>query len=60
MTALLGAILLFEATGSALGDEPTLGWWLARPLWVIGPAILLIPLVAVFAGIETGRRRTRD
>lgn len=55
MTALVLAILAFEAAGGTLGDEPTLGWWLARPLWVIGPALILVPLVAVFAVLEIGR-----
>jgi hypothetical protein len=56
MTALLISIRVFEAAGGTLGDEATISWWLTRPLWVIGPAVVLVPLVAVFATFELGRR----
>jgi peptidoglycan/LPS O-acetylase OafA/YrhL len=59
MTALLIAIRVFEAAGGTLGDEATISWWLTRPLWVIGPAVVLVPLVAVFATFEIGRRADR-
>lgn len=54
MTALLIAIRVFEAAGGTLGDEPTASWWFTRPLWVIGPAVVLVPLVALFAALELG------
>lgn len=57
MAALWFAIEIFEAFGGTLGSEPTVSWWLTRPLWVVGPAILLVPLVALFAVFELGRRR---
>jgi len=56
MTALLIAIFVFEAAGGTLGDEFTASWLATRPLWLIGPAIVLVPLVAVFAVFEVGRR----
>jgi fucose 4-O-acetylase-like acetyltransferase len=61
MTALLVAILAFEGAGGTLGDEATVSWWITRPLWLIGPAIVLIPLVALMAPFEMGRitRRRR-
>jgi hypothetical protein len=59
MTALLGFFNLLELMGITPGAEPTIGWWLARPLWIVGPAALLVPLVAVFAVVELGRRRDR-
>jgi len=52
MTALVGAIAAFEALGGTLGDRPTTSWWLTRPLWILGPALLLVPLVAVFQRFE--------
>jgi fucose 4-O-acetylase-like acetyltransferase len=55
-TALLVVILTIEALGGSLGDEPTVGWWLTRPLWVLGPALALAPLVAAFGPLETRRR----
>jgi hypothetical protein len=56
MTALLISILVFEAAGGTLGHDATLSWWLTRPLWLIGPALVLAPLVAVLAVFEVGRR----
>ena len=56
MTALLIAILVFEGAGGTLGDEFTASWLATRPLWLIGPAIVLVPLVAIFAVFELGRR----
>jgi surface polysaccharide O-acyltransferase-like enzyme len=55
MTALVVSILVFEAAGGTLGDEATLTWWLTRPLWVIGPALVLAPLLASFGVLEVGR-----
>lgn len=55
MTALYAVVSAVEAIGVTLGSDPTLGWWLARPLWVLGPSIVLVPLVAMFAWVETGR-----
>jgi hypothetical protein len=55
-TALLIVILIVEALGGSLRDEPTVGWWLTRPLWVLGPALSLAPLVAAFGPLETRRR----
>jgi fucose 4-O-acetylase-like acetyltransferase len=54
MTALLISIFVFEAAGGTLGDDATLSWWLARPLWILGPAIVLVPLVALFSLFEVG------
>jgi hypothetical protein len=28
-------------------EEPNVMWWITRPLWVIGPALLTLPLLAV-------------
>lgn len=56
MTALYVMILALEAAGVVLGADATVGWWLARPLWVIGPGGVLVALVAAFGWIETSRR----
>jgi hypothetical protein len=32
---------------SSVPEEPNLTWWVTRPLWVIGPALLTIPLIAI-------------
>lgn len=59
MTALLLSIYVFEGFGGTLGDDPTVSWWLTRPLWIVGPAVVLAPLVAVFAPFEVGLSRSR-
>ena len=28
-------------------EEPNLTWWLTRPLWVLGPTLLTLPLIAL-------------
>jgi peptidoglycan/LPS O-acetylase OafA/YrhL len=57
MTALVGFLLAFQVAGFGLGDQPTAGWWLTRPLWIVGPGVLLAGLVAVFARVELPARR---
>lgn len=53
-------LYLFHSTGMAVvvavlfgfgyvpPAEPTLEWWLTRPLWLIGPAIATWPLLALY------------
>jgi surface polysaccharide O-acyltransferase-like enzyme len=38
-------VLATVALGVPLPEDPTLGWWLARPLWVVGPALVAWPLI---------------
>jgi len=59
MTALVGFLLAYEAAGFTLGDEATAAWWLARPLWIVGPGVLLAALLAVFARVELPRPARR-
>jgi hypothetical protein len=33
-------------------EEPNLTWWLTRPLWIVGPAALTLPLVAASKRIQ--------
>jgi surface polysaccharide O-acyltransferase-like enzyme len=56
MTALVAVIGLAGLAGVELGDDATAGWWLARPLWVVLPGIVLTGLVALFKRVELGRR----
>jgi hypothetical protein len=55
MTALAAVMGLATAVGITLGSEPTLGWWLARPLFLILPGIVLASLLAIFARLELPR-----
>jgi fucose 4-O-acetylase-like acetyltransferase len=58
MTAYLVAILLLWPLGFGQEHEPTARWWLERPLWVAGPGVILVGLIALFGRFETqGRRR---
>jgi hypothetical protein len=52
MTALVAFVGLYQAAGFTLSAEPTAGWWLARPVWVLGPGALLALLVAGLARFE--------
>jgi peptidoglycan/LPS O-acetylase OafA/YrhL len=60
MTAQLLAIGIYESLGFELGSEPTLLWWLERPLWIVFPGLFLVLLVAVFHPVEirTGPRQS--
>lgn len=33
-------------------EEPDLMWWITRPLWVIGPALLTLPLLTLTKGMR--------
>lgn len=57
MTAYVGFLWIFEGLGGRLGDEPTLQWWLQRPLWLLGPGLVLAALVALFDRAETSTLR---
>lgn len=55
MTALAVVIGAWLAVGLELSSEPTLGWWLTRPLWLGGPAVVLTGLVRATARFEIAR-----
>jgi hypothetical protein len=57
MTAYVAALGLYEASGADLLTEPTALWWAQRPLWVLGPAVVLVPFVALFSRAEFGGLR---
>jgi hypothetical protein len=42
--ALFYAVMLAVAS---VPEEPSLVWWVTRPLWLIGPALLTVPLLAL-------------
>lgn len=57
MTAKVIVIGIAEPLGYDLLAEPTLAWWVQRPLWLLAPALVLLPLVALFAPFELRGRR---
>lgn len=56
MTALVAVIGMWRAAGFELAARPTGAWWAQRPVWLLGPALVLAGLVAVFARVELPRR----
>jgi hypothetical protein len=61
LTVMVLAIGLLHATGSWWSVAPlSAAWWLTRPLWLIGLAVMLAPVVLLLAPIErTTPRQTR-
>jgi hypothetical protein len=56
MTAKVAVIGVYETLGFELLTEPTAAWWLQRPLWLLGPAVVLAGLTALAAPIELRAR----
>lgn len=56
MTALVVVIAAWNVVGLELLDEPTVAWWFQRPIWLIGPALVLVPIVRVFLSVELRSR----
>jgi hypothetical protein len=52
MTAKVAVIGVYETLGFELIAEPTLMWWAQRPLWLIGPGLVLAVLVGAFGPFE--------
>jgi hypothetical protein len=55
LTALVLAVLVLHPLGLTTPAPGTPIWWALRPLWVLVPAALLVPLVALFARFERPR-----
>ena len=56
LTALVLAVLVLHPLGLTEPAPGTPTWWALRPLWVLVPATLLVPLVALFARFERPRQ----
>jgi hypothetical protein len=57
MTAYLLAILILWPLGFGHEREPTMRWWLERPLWLAVPGVVLYAIVVAFGPLERARRR---
>lgn len=55
LTAYLVAIVLLYPLGFGHPTDSTASWWLQRPVWLVAPALLLIPFVVVFARFERSK-----
>jgi Acyltransferase family len=42
-------------TVASVPEEPTLEWWITRPLWLVGPALLTVPLIALTRSLPWSR-----
>lgn len=47
-TGMAAAVALLFGAGYTPPAEPTLEWWLTRPVWLIGPAAATWPLLALY------------
>lgn len=52
LTAYLIAILLLWPLGLGHESDNTLRWWAERPVWLIVPTLILIPIVAILSRFE--------
>jgi hypothetical protein len=59
LTALFLAVVVLHPLGLTRLTPGTPTWWALRPLWLLVPAALLVPLVAVFARLERPRTPVR-
>ncbi|MCA5893895.1 acyltransferase [Isoptericola sp. NEAU-Y5] len=62
MTALVAFLWLYGLAGFTPADEATAAWWLSRPVWIVGPGLVLAGILAVVAGPygrARGERRPR-
>lgn len=57
MTAYLMAILILWPLGFGRDREPTVRWWLERPLWLAAAGTVLYAMVVVIGPLERTRRR---
>jgi Acyltransferase family len=56
LTALVLAVVVLHPLGLTRATPGAPVWWALRPLWLLVPAALLVPLVALFARFEHPRR----
>lgn len=56
MTACVALWGAWRGLAGSLPVEPSVGWWLTRPLWAVALFTALVPLVALFAAIERHSR----
>ena len=52
MTAYVLAVGFLRLFGVGLVAQPTVGWWLERPVWLLVPGCFLAALIAIFSRFE--------
>lgn len=57
MTALVVVIGFVHAVGFELPAETSPTWWLLRPVWLVGPGLVLVGLARAFLRFERPTRR---
>ncbi len=58
LLAWVGFYLLLRTAGGHVSGDVTGAWWLARPLWLLGPAVIAVPLCALTARFDPTSRRS--
>lgn len=56
MTAYAAVFLAAERVGVVTEARPTVDWLLARPIWLLAPAVVLLGVIAVLGRVEQGTR----
>lgn len=54
-----GCLALNAFAGVYLPEPLSVGWWMGRPIWLVIVGLAVIPVVALFARFERGRRMPR-
>jgi len=60
MTAYFAVVVALAGMGASLPAGPDAVWWLERPLFLLLPALVLVPLVWVFGRFERPAARRRS
>jgi peptidoglycan/LPS O-acetylase OafA/YrhL len=59
LVAWAGFLGILLALGVEATGQPSTGWWLMRPIWLVGPALVAIPLCAATARFDRSLVRAR-
>jgi len=57
LLAWVGFYLVLRASGGHVSGDVSGTWWLARPLWLVGPAVIAVPLCTLTARFDPSNRR---
>jgi peptidoglycan/LPS O-acetylase OafA/YrhL len=56
LLAWVAAYGLVRAAGVTVPSEPTAAWWLQRPVWIVVPALMAVPLCLLFRRFDPAAR----
>jgi len=58
LLAWVGFYAVLRSTGTPVTGDVSGAWWLARPLWLLGPSAFAVPLCALTARFDPSNRRS--